>query len=273
MAKRLDLVSKLLNKFRKLKMNFTQSIGNAVELKCILKFIEMGYEVSIPYGNGAKYDFIADVNGEMLRIQCKSSSAVKKNGVIDNNAFHFSTVSTTTNTQKTIRYIYDSSQIDYFATCWNDKVYLVPVDECSTNKTLRLAPPKGNTAYNKAEDYEIEKRISINQEFLKSKQEFELRNQSSFIEREHCYCIKCGIEITKETKTSMCSQCYANNTRVTERPSREELKSLIRTTPFTQIGQQFRVSDNAIRKWCDAEKLPRRSSDIKKYTDKEWELI
>ena len=45
-------------------MNYTQSIGNVVELKCIAKFIEMGYEVSIPYGNGAKYDFVADVNGE-----------------------------------------------------------------------------------------------------------------------------------------------------------------------------------------------------------------
>lgn len=31
-------------------MNYTQSIGNVVELKCIAKFIEMGYEVSIPYG-------------------------------------------------------------------------------------------------------------------------------------------------------------------------------------------------------------------------------
>ena len=253
-------------------MNFTQSIGNVVELKCIMKFIEMGYEVSIPYGNGAKYDFIVDVNGELLKIQCKSSSAVKVDGVIDNNAFHFSTVSTTTNTQKTTRYTYNSSQIDYFATCWNDKVYLIPVDECSTNKTLRLMPPRGNTAYNKAEDYEIEKRISVSQEFLKSKQEFELRNQSLRANEEHCYCIKCGIEITKGTKTSMCTQCYIDSVKA-KRPSRDELKSLIRTIPFTQIGQQFGVTDNAIRKWCDAEGLPRKSSDIKKYTDKEWELI
>ena len=36
-------------------MNYTQSIGNIVELQCISKFIELGYEVSIPYGNGAKY--------------------------------------------------------------------------------------------------------------------------------------------------------------------------------------------------------------------------
>ena len=44
-------------------MEYTQSKGNLVELQCISKFIELGYECSIPYGNSAKYDFIADVNG------------------------------------------------------------------------------------------------------------------------------------------------------------------------------------------------------------------
>lgn len=63
-------------------MNYTQSIGNIVELQCISKFIELGYEVSIPYGNGAKYDFIADVNGKFLRIQCKSCSNPKLRGIV-----------------------------------------------------------------------------------------------------------------------------------------------------------------------------------------------
>ena len=35
----------------------------------------------------------------------------------------------------------------------------------------------------------------------------------------------------------------------------------------------FNVTDNAIRKWCDAENLPRRVSDIKSYSDSEWEII
>ena len=55
--------------------------------------------------------------------------------------------------------------------------------------------------------------------------------------------------------------------------SREDLKHLIRTTPFLTIGKQFGVSDNAIRKWCDKYKLPRKVSEIKKYTDEEWEDI
>lgn len=83
------------------------------------------------------------------------------------------------------------------------------------------------------------------------------------------FCENCGIEISKGS--TKCLQCQALQRRkVSRRPSREELKQLIRTTPFTKIGLQFGVSDNTIRKWCDAENLPRKASDIKRYSDKEW---
>jgi len=151
-------------------MNYTQSIGNITELLCIAKFIELGYECSIPYGNGAKYDFLVDLEDKIIRVQCKSSTQVKKkNGELDD-AFRFYTVSQTTNTQKTVRHSYDKTQIDYFATVYNNQVYLIPVEECSTSKTLRLSPPlNNNSAYNKAEDYEIEKMISISRELLNTK--------------------------------------------------------------------------------------------------------
>ena len=53
--------------------------------------------------------------------------------------------------------------------------------------------------------------------------------------------------------------------------TKEELKNLIRTTPFTTIGKQYNVTDNAIRKWCDRYKLPRSSRLIKQISDEEWE--
>lgn len=162
-------------------MNFTQSIGNVNELKCISRFIELGYECSIPYGNGAKYDFIVDVNGELLRIQCKSSSHPKKNGIVDENAIQFDTVSQTTNTQKTTKHTYNNQQIDYFATSYNNKIYIIPVDECSTSKTLRFVAPKNNSKYNKAEDYEIEKRFSPAKDLIQSKQNFEQQNNKSLL--------------------------------------------------------------------------------------------
>lgn len=82
------------------------------------------------------------------------------------------------------------------------------------------------------------------------------------------YCIDCGIEIA--STSTKCRSCASKK----ELPiTREELKDLIRSVPFTQIGKTFNVSDNAIRKWCDKYNLPRKSTDIKKYTDIEWELI
>lgn len=82
------------------------------------------------------------------------------------------------------------------------------------------------------------------------------------------YCIDCGAEISKGS--NRCLKCAAIQNRKVDRPSRDELKTLIRTIPFTKIGIQFGVSDNTVRKWCDTEKLPRRASEIKKYSDEEW---
>lgn len=83
-------------------------------------------------------------------------------------------------------------------------------------------------------------------------------------------CQICGTPISKTA--NHCIKCahLAQSKVVIER---EELKHLIRSTPFTAIGKQYNVSDNAVRKWCDKYKLPRKTSEIKKYSDEEWELI
>lgn len=85
------------------------------------------------------------------------------------------------------------------------------------------------------------------------------------------YCKECGVVISNGA--NYCVECSNKRRQIVERPSREELKNLIRTLPFTEIAKIYNVTDNAIRKWCDYEKLPRRKTDIKKYTDEEWEKI
>lgn len=85
------------------------------------------------------------------------------------------------------------------------------------------------------------------------------------------YCKFCGTEVSRGNDT--CPKCANKQKRVVERPSREELKTLLREKTFVSIGQQFGVSDNAIRKWCDSYNLPRKMTEIKKFSDKEWEKI
>lgn len=85
------------------------------------------------------------------------------------------------------------------------------------------------------------------------------------------YCKICGKEIT--TKAELCADCFHIEKRKVERPNRETLKFLIRNKSFLQIGKDYGVSDNAIRKWCVSENLPSKKTEIKKYSDEDWEKI
>ena len=85
-------------------------------------------------------------------------------------------------------------------------------------------------------------------------------------------CIICGEQINKAS--TYCSICAKKQQRVVkERPNREELKNLIRTLSFVQIGKNYNVSDNAIRKWCKLEQLPYKKTEINKISDEDWKLI
>lgn len=59
-----------------------------------------------------------------------------------------------------------------------------------------------------------------------------------------------------------------SNRKVKNRPSKEELLELILNKSFRQIGKDFGVSDNAIRKWCKSYDLPYRKKDIMEYKNK-----
>ena len=92
---------------------------------------------------------------------------------------------------------------------------------------------------------------------------------STSIKQNKCY--DCGKPIS--SNAFRCIECDHKRQQKVTHPSREELKYLIKNLPFTTIGKQFGVSDNAIRKWCITEKLPYKSSEIKLYTDEEWENL
>lgn len=85
------------------------------------------------------------------------------------------------------------------------------------------------------------------------------------------YCKHCGAEVYQGN--DCCSKCANILRRVVNRPSREELKELIYTQPFTTIARTYGVSDNSIRKWCRSYNLPTTKTEISSYNEIEWEDI
>ena len=129
-------------------------IGNITELEVLTYVTKLGYQVSIPFGDRERYDQIWDIDGKLLKVQVKTSHEID-NGA----AAAFSCRSSQRSKGKTKNSRYQDTEIDYFATIWQGKCYLVPIQETSTEKILRFAPPKnGQTkGITFAESYEVER--------------------------------------------------------------------------------------------------------------------
>lgn len=221
--------------------------GQIIELKVQEELLRYGFDISIPSYNASKYDLIADTGQELLKIQIKKSISNSKS------SFSFSCTTQNVKSSTGAKHKYTKEEIDYFATVWKDKVYLIPVDETSTQKTIQFSD-ETYLAENILKSYE---RLS----------DIELYNSSH---NGKYYCEDCGCEISYGSKK--CLSCR-NKEKSKNIPDKNILKNLIRTTSFTKIGIQYGVTDNAVRKWCDKYNLPRKTGDIKKYSQEEWDLL
>lgn len=57
-------------------MDINRRTGSVAELAVSAKLVSLGYDVSIPFGEGS-YDLIADKDGRLIRVQVKSATLSK----------------------------------------------------------------------------------------------------------------------------------------------------------------------------------------------------
>ena len=110
----------------------TQQKGIITEMQVATYLLQLGYNVSQPLCQDSKYDLIVDVKGKLLRLQVKTSRLASPTSIT------FNCRTTTTNVRNCKSRRYSDTEVDFFATYWDGKVYLVPISECSTQKSLHL---------------------------------------------------------------------------------------------------------------------------------------
>ena len=133
-------------------MNDTQTKGAITEQKCFLKCIELGWTISKPLFDNARYDFIADTGNQLLKIQVKTS-----NWNDDKTAFTFNGYSQHSLGNGNKRIKYTNKEIDYFMTEKDGLFYLYPAEENGfTKKTLRIKSKQNQKTILWAKDYLFE---------------------------------------------------------------------------------------------------------------------
>ncbi len=134
-----------------------KALGAQTELQCITYLHGLGYNISIPWGDNARYDFVLDVNHKLYKIQCKTAH-MREEGV-----YGIQTRSTYVNSQGNRTASYAHEDVDFFSTFIDGKCYLVPWDEtCKREKVLRFVEPKNHQTkgITFAQEYLAEKQIS-----------------------------------------------------------------------------------------------------------------
>ena len=124
--------------------------GLITETAILNYVISQGYSVSLPFGDKNRYDQIWDINGKLLRIQIKTCHLRRTGG----EAIEFNCYSSVNGK----RCKYSKVEIDFFATYWNNQLYLIPVEECSIAKVLWFTPTN-NQCKCLAKDYLFEEVI------------------------------------------------------------------------------------------------------------------
>lgn len=135
--------------------NEKQIAGITTELIVAQKFIELGYIVSIPYGNNSRYDMIVDTDKNRYRVQVKHAS------LNDNGSYTIQTCNSVATMSKRERKYYTKEDIDFIVSIIQNQLVVIPVEiiEKTASKIFRTELPKygSKSNCNLIQDYTIER--------------------------------------------------------------------------------------------------------------------
>lgn len=107
--------------------------GNLSEARILAALVAAGYLVSVPFGSGHKYDFVADDSTRLFRVQCKT-------GRVKNGSLIFNSYSQSGNGATKQGY-HGLAELFAVLNPESGEVYLVPVESFGTTGiNLRLIP-------------------------------------------------------------------------------------------------------------------------------------
>ena len=131
-------------------MTIQNQKGLITEIQCQYDFSKYGILLSQPIVSDSRYDFIADINGILYKIQCKAAMVADDNSFIKFKC-HMTNIRQNTETFYTI------DDIDYFYTNYNNQGYLVPVQiGGKQEKVLRFSAKQNHTTILWAKDFTLE---------------------------------------------------------------------------------------------------------------------
>ena len=137
--------------------------GNIGEALALAEFVKYGVCVSVPYGDNARYDLVADFNGKLNRVQVKYCNQITANDSVTCPCI--SSKNHTTN-KKYDTYINDVDYFVFYIVNWNQLI-LVPIDYIGNRKTITFRKNKaltGQTAnVNYVDDFTFDKILDKNQ--------------------------------------------------------------------------------------------------------------
>ena len=126
----------------------TNILGKITEIEVMSYITKKGYSVSIPFGDKDRYDQIWDIRGKIYRVQIKTARWIDE----EHTGFMFNCY-TVCNGKK---HIYTKEEVDLFATVFENQLYVIPIEECSTEKKIRFSAKQNQPKISWAKDYTFE---------------------------------------------------------------------------------------------------------------------